>query len=56
MLYDLLENLVAGNMNIDSANADQISFIINLMQGIIKIICLIMKHARKGELFGNINV
>ena len=32
-LYDLLENLVTSKMNIDHANADQINFIINLMQG-----------------------
>ena len=32
-LYDLLENLVTSKMNIDHANADQIGFIINLMQG-----------------------
>ena len=32
-LYDLLEHLVTSKMNIDNANADQISFIINLMRG-----------------------
>ena len=32
MLYNLLENLVTSKINIDNANAEQISFIINVMQ------------------------
>ena len=32
-LYSLLKNLVTRKMTINSANADQISFIINLMYG-----------------------
>ena len=32
-LYDLLENLVTKKITVNSANADQISFIINLMNG-----------------------
>lgn len=31
MIYDLLENLVTSKINMDDANADQISFIINLI-------------------------
>ena len=32
-LYDMLENLVTKKMTVNSTNADQISFIINLMNG-----------------------
>ena len=31
MIYDLLENLVTSKINMVDANADQISFIINLI-------------------------
>ena len=33
MLYDFLQNLVTSKINIDDANADQISFVINLIWG-----------------------
>ena len=32
-LYDLLENLVTNRTTVNSGNADQISFIVNLMNG-----------------------
>ena len=32
-LYDLLENVLAKKTSVDSANADQISFVTNLMRG-----------------------
>ena len=35
-LYDLLDNLLTSKINVDSANADQIAFIINLMHGYVK--------------------
>ena len=53
-LYDLLENLVTSKMNIDHANADQINFIINLIQGYNKNDLFDHETRKKKSIFANI--
>ena len=54
MLYNLLENLVTSKINIDNANAEQISFIINVMQEYNKNDLLDNETRKKKSIFVNI--